>query len=63
MTELEKLRDEGNEFLKNWQSSDGLLYYKNQLYIPDNDDLHTAIAKGCYDSRVAGHFGQAKPLR
>ena len=31
MTELEKLKEEGKEFPKNWQSSNGLLYYKNRL--------------------------------
>ena len=50
LTELEKLREEGKEFSKNWQSKDRLLYYKNWLYIPNNDELHTAIAKGCHDS-------------
>ena len=62
LTELEKVREEGKEFPKNWQSNDRLLYYKNRLYIPDNDELHTAIAKGCHDSRVPGHFGQEKTI-
>ena len=62
MTELEKLRNEGKEFPKNWQSNNGSLYYKNRLYIPDDDELHTAIAKGCHDSRIAGHFGQEKTI-
>ena len=60
--ELEKLREEGKGFPKNWPSNDGLLYYENRLYIPDNDELHTVIAKGCHDSRVAGHFGQEKTI-
>ena len=55
-------RSEGKEFPKNWQSSEGLLYYKNRLYIPENNELHTIIAKGCHDSRVAGHFGQEKTI-
>ena len=60
--ELERLENEGKEFPKNWQSSEGLLYYKNRLYIPENNELHTLIAKGCHDSRVAGHFGQEKTI-
>ena len=60
--ELERLENEGKEFPKNWQSSEGLLYYKNRLYIPENSELHTLIAKGCHDSRVAGHFGQEKTI-
>lgn len=55
--ELEKLENEGKEFPMNWQSNEGLLYYKNRLYIPENDGLQTLIAKGCHDSQVAGHFG------
>ena len=62
MTELEKLKEEGKESPKNWQSNDGLLYYKNQLYIPNNDELYTAITKGCHKSRLAGHFGQEKTI-
>jgi len=31
--ELEKLENEGSEFPKNWTRKDGLLYYKNRLYI------------------------------
>ena len=53
LAELEKLEVEGKEFPKNWQSNEALLYYKNRLYIPDNDELHTVIAQGCHDSRVA----------
>ena len=62
LTELEKLRGEGKEFPNNWQGNDRLLYYKNRLYIPDNDKLHTAMVKGCHDSQVAGHFGQEKAI-
>ena len=62
LTELEKLREEEKEFPKNWQSNDRLLYYKNRLYIPDNDKRYTPIAKGCHDSGVAGHFGQEKTI-
>ena len=56
--ELERLENEGEEFAKNWQASEGLLYYKNRLYIPESNKLYTLIAKGCHDSRVAGNFGQ-----
>ena len=58
LSELQKLEVEGKEFPKNWQSNEALLYYKNRLYIPNNDELHTVIAQGCHDSRVAGYFGQ-----
>jgi len=60
--ELEKLENEGKEFPKNWMKKDGLLYYKNQLYIPKDGGLQTTIAKGCHGSQVARHFGQEKTV-
>ena len=45
-----------------WIEKDGLLYYKNGLYIPENEALQTEIAQGCHDSLVAGHFGQEKTI-
>ena len=60
--ELENMEKEGKELPKQWTISDHLLYYKNRLYIPANEDLQTHIAKGCYDLQVAGHFGQDKTL-
>ena len=52
-----------NEALpKHWDMEDGLLYYKDRLFIQANDDLLTEIAKGCHDSKVAGHFGQEKTI-
>ena len=42
---------------------DGLLYYKDWLFIPANEDLLTEIAKGCQDSKVAGDFGQEKMIK
>jgi len=41
---------------------DGLLYYKNQLYIPNDGELQTTIAKGYHDSQVARHFGREKTV-
>jgi len=60
--ELERLENEGKEFPKNWTKKDELLYYKNQLYIPNDEGLQTTIAKGCHDSKIAGHFGQEKTV-
>src|ERR1700712_5147897 len=59
---LFRLENEGKEFPTNWNSNDGMLYYKNRLYIPDNDKLKRFIAKGCHNSHTAGHFGQAKTI-
>jgi len=60
--ELERLDTEGKAFPKNWTKKDGLLYYKNRLYIPNEEGLQTTIAKGCHDSQVAGHLGQEKTV-
>jgi len=45
-----------------WIEKYGLLYYKNRLYIRQNDALQTEIAQGCHDSLVAGHFGQEETI-
>jgi len=58
--EWESLKEKGKELPKQWSISDGLLYYKDRLFLPRNEDLQTLIAKGCHDSQVAGHFGQEK---
>ena len=34
--ELERLENDGKEVPKNWMRKDGLLYYKNRLYIPND---------------------------
>ena len=60
--ELETLTKEEKELPKQWSISEGLLYYKDRLFILDNEDLQTLIAKSCHDSKIAGHFGQEKTL-
>jgi len=59
---LVMLREGGKKTPDEWIEKDGLLYYKNCLYIPENEALHTEIAQGCHDSIVAGHFGQEKTI-
>ena len=60
--ELECLKEKGKELPKQWSISDGLLYYKDRLFILVNKDLQTLISKRCHDSQFAGHFGQEKTL-
>jgi len=60
--ELVKLRKSGKKIPDEWIETDSLLYYKNRLYIPENEALQTEIAQGCHDSLVAGHFGQEKTI-
>jgi len=45
-----------------WIEKDGLLYYKNRLYIPEDEALQTERAPGCHNALVAGHFGQEKTI-
>jgi len=59
---LNDLRTHGKELPTSWQYKDGFPYFKNRLYIPANDALKTKIAKGCHDSKVAGHFGMEKTI-
>jgi len=58
--ELVRLRESGKNEQGEWIEKDGLRYYKNRLYIPENVALQTEIAQCCPDSLVAGHFGQEK---
>jgi len=60
--ELETLTREEKELPKQWSISEGLLYNKDRLFIPNNEDLQTLIAKSCHDSKIAGHFRQEKTL-
>jgi len=57
-----KLKESGQKMPEEWTEKDGLLYYKNHLYIPEDKPLQTEIAHGCHDSLVAGHFGQQKTI-
>jgi len=56
--ELVMLREGRKNIPDEWIEKDELLYYKNRLYIPENEALQTEIAQGCHNSLVAGHFGQ-----
>jgi len=60
--ELSQLKERRETLPKNWELEDGLLYYKNRLFIPWKEELLTEIAKGCHDSKVARHFGQEKTI-
>jgi len=60
--ELVIIREGGKKIPEEGIEKDGLLYYKNRLYIPENEALQTEIAQGCHDSLVGGHFGQEKTI-
>ena len=48
--ELSRMKERNEQLPKNWELEDGLIYYKNKLFIPSKEDLLTEIAKGCHDS-------------
>ena len=56
------MKERNEQLPKNWELEDGLIYYKDRLFIPSKAELLTEIAKGCHDSKVAGHFGQEKTI-
>jgi len=60
--ELHRLKQRREALPKHRELEDGLLYYKGRLLVPSKEELLTKIAKGCHDSKVAGHFGQEKPI-
>ena len=60
--ELHRLKEKREALPKHWELEDGLLYYKNRLFFPSNEELLTEIAKGCHNSKVARHFGQEKTI-
>ena len=60
--ELSRMKERNEQLPKNWELEDGLIYYENRLFIPSNEDLSTEIAKGCHDSKVAGHSGEEKTI-
>jgi len=61
--ELVRLRESRKKMPDEGIEKDGSLYYKNRLYIPEDEALQTEIAQGCHDSLVAGHFGQEKTMQ
>jgi len=40
-----------------YQLKDNAIYYKDRLYIPNNQDLQRTILFECHDAPTAGHLG------
>jgi hypothetical protein len=51
-----------NNLLK-WEELDGLLYYKEKLYIFNNRKLYAEIIKTCHDTPTTGHPGKHGMLK
>jgi len=60
--DLVMLKEGGKKIPDESVEKDGLLYYNNRFYIPENKALQTEIAQGCYHKLVAGQFGQENTI-
>ena len=62
MQGLEKLRKSGphqqTDGILQWEESDGLVYYKEKLYISNAPGLRHNIVKQCHDAITVGHPGR-----
>ena len=45
-----------------WSLTDGILYFRGKIYVPDSSDLQRWIVSLCHDTQVAGHAGWWKTL-
>ncbi|QRW09646.1 Transposon Tf2-1 polyprotein [Ceratobasidium sp. AG-Ba] len=48
--------------VKNWTWDNGLLMFKNNIYIPNNDSIRKDILASRHDNLAAGHPGQFRTL-
>jgi hypothetical protein len=45
-----------------WSTRDGLIYFRDRIYVPNDPQLRRRIVEQHHDSRVAGHPGRWKTL-
>jgi len=45
-----------------WSNIDGLLRFREKIYVPQSPDLHRQIVALCHDTYIAGHPGRWKIL-
>ncbi|CUA70042.1 Transposon Tf2-12 polyprotein [Rhizoctonia solani] len=48
--------------VKGWTLDNGLLYYHNRIYVPNELQIHKAIIESRHDNPSAGHPGQFRTL-
>ncbi|QRV99033.1 Retrotransposable element Tf2 protein [Ceratobasidium sp. AG-Ba] len=51
-----------NDKVKNWSWNDGLLIFKNKIYVPNDDSIRKDILASRHDNMAAGHPGQFRTL-
>ena len=45
-----------------WRIDDGLVYFRDRLYVPSDRELQCRIVEQHHDSKLAGHPGRWKTL-
>jgi hypothetical protein len=48
--------------LKDWREEDGIIFYKDRVYVPPNDKLQHEITRRHHDLTMMGHPGRFKTL-
>ncbi|QRV73504.1 Transposon Tf2-1 polyprotein [Ceratobasidium sp. AG-Ba] len=51
-----------NDKVKNWSWENGLLIFKNKIYVPNNDSICKDILASRHDNIAVGHPGQFRTL-
>jgi hypothetical protein len=46
--------------LSEWKQDDGLIWFRNKIYVPNDRDLRAKIVKLHHDSPITGHPGRFK---
>jgi hypothetical protein len=56
-------KDKGRGTIKSTErsESDGLLMFRDKIYVPNNRDLRCRIVEQPHDTRIAGHAGTSRP--
>ncbi|ESK82005.1 retrotransposon nucleocapsid protein [Moniliophthora roreri MCA 2997] len=44
--------------LQDWRTTDGILYYKNRVYVPNDSKLQKHLVKSIHEALLHGHPGQ-----
>jgi Retroviral aspartyl protease./Reverse transcriptase (RNA-dependent DNA polymerase). len=55
-TELARLKIPVNEMIE----KEGRLFWRNRMFVPDDEELRLRLLRSCHDKAAAGHPGRAK---
>ena len=62
LEQLQSHRDDASENLCDYRMEDGLLLFKDRIYVPDHEDIKVRLLQQAHDALEVGHPGQAKTL-